>query len=306
MLSKGVPMLNINLDGKLALVAGVADDQGFGWAICKALKRAGARVVIGTWPPALNILRMSLERGKLDTDLGDGEKLVFEKIYPLDAVFDQMSDVPEDIRKNKRYQDLGDYTIQGLRDAIQKDFGQNQLDIVVHSLANGPEVQKPLIETSRAGYLAANSASAYSFVSMVRHLAPMMRRNGSFVSLSYMASEKVIPGYGGGMSSAKAALESDTRVLAFEAGRRFGHRVNTISAGALASRAAKAIGMIQNMIEYSEANAPLRDPLTAEEVGYTAAFLCSPFASGITGATVYVDKGMHAMGMAVPSSYSQE
>ncbi|HEY8280625.1 MAG TPA: enoyl-[acyl-carrier-protein] reductase [Bdellovibrionota bacterium] len=297
-------MLGINLEGKLALVAGVADDQGYGWAICKALKKAGAKVIITTWPPALNILRMSLDRGKLDTDLGDGTQLTFEKVYPLDAVFDQMSDVPADIKTNKRYQDLGDYTMQGLRDAIEKDFGAGKLGIVVHSLANGPEVQKALIDTSRAGYLAANSASAYSFVSMVSHLAPLMQKNGSFVSMSYMAAEKVIPGYGGGMSSAKAALEADTRVLAFEAGRRHGHRVNAISAGALASRAAKAIGIIQNMIEYTEQNAPLQDSLTAEDVGNTAAFLCSGLAAGITGSVVYVDKGIHAMGIAVPASYN--
>jgi enoyl-[acyl-carrier protein] reductase I len=298
-------MLGINLEGKLALVAGVADDQGFGWAIAKALKKAGARVIITTWPPALNILRMSLDRGKLDTDLGEGQgQLTFEKIYPLDAMFDQMEDVPEDVKNNKRYQDLGDYTIRGLRDAIERDFGVDALSIVVHSLANGPEVQKALMDTSRAGYLAANSASAYSFVSMLRHLSPVMKKNGSFLALSYMASEKTIPGYGGGMSSAKAALESDARVLAFEAGRRHGHRVNIISAGALASRAAKAIGVIGDMISYSEANAPLQAPLQAEEVGVTAAFLSSDLASGITGSIVYVDKGMHAMGMAVPSSYN--
>ncbi|MGE3260917.1 MAG: enoyl-[acyl-carrier-protein] reductase [Bacteriovoracia bacterium] len=299
-------MLSLNLQGKLALVAGVADDQGYGWAMAKALKKAGAKVIITTWPPALNILRMSLERGKLDTDLGDGDgQLTFEKIYPLDAMFDQMADVPEDIRTNKRYQDLGDYTIRGLRDLIEKDFGVDQLNIVMHSLANGPEVQKPLIDTSRAGYLAANSASAYSFVSMVRHLSPIMQKGGSFLALSYMAAEKVIPGYGGGMSSAKAALESDTRLLAFEAGRRHGHRVNTISAGALASRAAKAIGMIQNMITYAEHNAPIQSPLQAEDVGNTAAFLASDLAKGITGSVVYVDKGMHAMGMAVPPSYTE-
>jgi enoyl-[acyl-carrier protein] reductase I len=299
-------MLGLNLQGKLALVAGVADDQGYGWAIAKALKKAGAKVIITTWPPALNILRMSLERGKLDTDLGDGDgQLSFEKIYPLDAMFDQMDDVPEDTRTNKRYQDLGDYTIRGLRDLIEKDFGVDKLSIVVHSLANGPEVQKPLIDTSRAGYLAANSASAYSFVSMVRHLAPIMQKHGNFLALSYMAAEKVIPGYGGGMSSAKAALESDTRLLAFEAGRRHGHRVNTISAGALASRAAKAIGMIQNMIAYAEHNAPIQSPLQAEDVGNTAAFLCSDLAKGITGSVVYVDNGMHAMGMAVPPAYNE-
>ncbi|MGZ3729515.1 MAG: enoyl-[acyl-carrier-protein] reductase, partial [Bdellovibrionota bacterium] len=114
-------MLNINLSGKLALVAGVADDQGYGWAIAKALRRAGAKVIITTWPPALNILRMSLERGKLDTDMGDGTQLTFEKVYPLDAMYDELGDVPEDVRNNKRYVDLGDYTVRGLRDAIEKD-----------------------------------------------------------------------------------------------------------------------------------------------------------------------------------------
>src|SRR5579863_4747957 len=100
------------------------------------------------------------------------------------------------------------------------------------------------------------------------------------------------------MSSAKAALESDTRVLAFEAGRRFGVRVNTISAGPLASRAASAIGIIERMVEYCAANTPLAEALDAVEVGNVAAFLASPLGSGITGSTVYVDKGYHAMGMA--------
>ena len=163
-------------------------------------------------------------------------------------------------------------------------------------------MKKPLLEVSRNGYLGALSASAYSFVSMVQRFGPLMRPGGSFVSLTYMASERVIPGYGGGMSSAKAALESDTRTLAFEAGRAWGCRVNTISAGPYASRAASAIGIIGKMIEYVSANAPLTDKLTAEEVGGAAAFLCSPLASGITGSTVYVDKGYHAMGMAVPQS----
>jgi enoyl-[acyl-carrier protein] reductase I len=101
------------------------------------------------------------------------------------------------------------------------------------------------------------------------------------------------------MSSAKAALESDTRVLAFEAGRQWGHRVNVISAGPYASRAASAIGFIGQMIDYARANSPLPEAITAEEVAGTAAFLCSPLASGITGTTVYVDKGYQAMGVAV-------
>jgi enoyl-[acyl-carrier protein] reductase I len=257
---------------------------------------------VGTWPPALNIFLNLLERGKMDESrkLSSGGLLTFEKIYPLDALYDRYDDIPEDVRANKRYKDVGDCSIGGLADRLVADFGERPIDIVVHSLANGPEVKKPLLEVSRNGYLGAVSASAYSLVSMVQRLGPLMRDNGSFLSLTYLASERVIPGYGGGMSSAKAALESDTRTLAFEAGRKFGCRVNTISAGPLASRAASAIGIIEKMVEYVSHNAPLTDKLTADEVGNVAAFLSSPMAGAITGNTVYVDKGYHAMGMAVP------
>ena len=293
-------MLNIDLSGKRALVAGVADDAGFGFAIAKSLAEAGASVSVGTWPPALNIFRNLLERGKMDDSrmLSSGQLLEFEKIYPLDAAFDTLADAPEDIKNNKRYKETGDFSIDGLVRQIESDFGKDSLDIVIHSLANGPDVKKPLLETSRSGYLTALSVSAYSLISMVSRLAPLMRKGGSFLSLTYMASERVIPGYGGGMSSAKAALESDTRVLAFEAGRKYGIRVNTISAGPLASRAASAIGIIEKMVEYCAENSPLTDPLQAQEVGTAAAFLSSPLASGITATVLYVDKGYHSMGMA--------
>jgi enoyl-[acyl-carrier protein] reductase I len=292
-------MLNIDLTGRRALVAGIADDQGFGFAIAKALAEAGATVTVGTWPPALNIFLNLLERGKMDESrrLSSGGMLTFEKIYPLDAAFDTLDQMPEDLRTSKRYKDVGDPSIDGLARRLTEDFGEKPLDIVVHSLANGPEVKKPLLDTSRNGYLAAVSVSAYSLVAMVQRLGPLMRPGGSAVSLTYMASERVVPGYGGGMSSAKAALESDTRTLAYEAGRRFGIRVNTISAGPLASRAASAIGIIEKMVEYVSRSAPIMEPLAAAEVGYTAAFLSSPLASGITGTTVYVDKGYHSMGM---------
>jgi enoyl-[acyl-carrier protein] reductase I len=294
-------MLNIDLTGRRALVAGVADDGGFGFAIAKAMAEAGATVVVGTWPPALNIFLNLLERGKMDESrrMRDGSLLTFEKIYALDAVFDTLDAIPEDLRASKRYKDVGDCSIDGLASRLVADFGERPLDIVVHSLANGPEVKKPLLETSRSGYLSAVSASAYSLVSMVSRLGPLMRQGGAVASLTYMASERVIAGYGGGMSSAKAALESDTRTLAYEAGRKWGIRVNTVSAGPFASRAASAIGIIGRMVEYVSKNAPLTEELTAEEVGTTAAFLCSPLASGITGTTVYVDKGFHTMGMAV-------
>ncbi len=294
-------MLNIDLTGRRALVAGVADDGGFGFAIAKALAEAGASVVVGTWPPALNIFPNLLERGKMDESrrLRDGSLLTFEKIYPLDAVFDTYDQLPEELRSSKRYKEVGDCSIDGVAQRLVADFGPTPLDIVVHSLANGPEVKKPLLETSRYGYLAAMSASAYSLVSMVARFGPLMRKGGAFSSLTYMASERVIAGYGGGMSSAKAALESDTRLLAFEAGRKWGVRVNTVSAGPFASRAASAIGIIEKMVDYVGKNAPLTEHLTADEVGAATAFLCSPLASAITGTTVYVDKGFHTMGMAV-------
>jgi enoyl-[acyl-carrier protein] reductase I len=294
-------VLSIDLRGKRALVAGVADDAGYGFAIAKTLAAAGATVCTGTWPPALNIFLNLLERGKIDEArrMPDGSLLQFEKIYPLDAAYDTLAEAPEDLRANKRYKDVGDFSVDGLRQRLAADFGTPALDIVVHSLANGPEVKKPLLETSRPGYLAAVGVSAFSLVSLVARLAPLMRPGGAFISLTYMASEKVIPGYGGGMSSAKAALESDTRTLAYEAGRKYGVRVNTISAGPLASRAASAIGGIDKMVKYYGRNAPLPQELTAEEVAHAAAFLLSPLASGITGSTIYVDKGYHAMGMAV-------
>lgn len=292
-------MLPIDLTGKRAFIAGVADDAGFGFAIAKALVEAGATVCVGTWPPALGIFEKLLDRGKMgeSMQLARGGTMAFEKIYPLDAAFDSMSEVPAEIRENKRYKERGDFTIAGVTEALRQDFGDQCLDIVVHSLANGPEVQKALLDTSRQGYLAAVGVSAYSNVALIRSLAPMMRTGGSFLSLTYMASERIIPGYGGGMSSAKAALESDTRTLAFEVGQRWGFRVNTISAGPFASRAASAIGKIGRMIEYYRANSPINRDLEAMDVGYMAAFLASPLASAITASTVYVDNGYHSMGM---------
>jgi enoyl-[acyl-carrier protein] reductase I len=294
-------MLPIDLRGKRAFVAGVADDNGYGFAIAKALAEAGATVCLGTWPPALGIFLKLLERGKLDDSLrlSSGSKLEFEKIWPLDADFDTEADVPADVRENKRYKEHGDVSIDGLVKRIKADFGdQPCLDVVVHSLANGPEVKKPLLETSRKGYLAAVGVSSYSYTSLVQRLGPLVRPGGSFVALTYMASERVVPGYGGGMSSAKAALESDTRVLAWEAGRKWGHRVNVISAGPLASRAATAIGFIERMIDYYKRACPLPEAVHAADIGNVAAFLASPLGVGITGTMVYVDKGYHAMGVA--------
>jgi enoyl-[acyl-carrier protein] reductase I len=295
-------MLPIDLAGKRAFVAGVADDGGFGFAIAKALAEAGATICVGTWPPAMGIFEGLLERGKMagSLALARGGTLEFERIYPLDAAYDTLADAPPEIRENKRYRERGDFSIAGVIARLREDFGEQPVDIVIHSLANGSEVKKALLDTSRQGYLGAVSVSAYSNVAFIREFGAMMRPGGAFLSLTYMAGERAIPGYGGGMSSAKAALEADTRTLAFEAGRRFGVRVNTISAGPYASRAASAIGIIEKMVQYTQANSPLTRELDAIDVGNTAAFLCSPLAAAITGTTVYVDNGYHAMGMAVP------
>lgn len=295
-------MLAIDLKGKNAFVAGVADDQGYGWAICQALAQAGANVYVGTWPPAMGIFTRILERGRLDFSLPGGDSWELAGILPLDAVFDTDADIPDEIREDKRYRDLGGYSIQGAADRLKEEMGGGTLDVLVHSLANGPEVQKALVDTSRNGYLAALGASAYSLVSMVQRFGPLMSKGAGVVSLSYLAAERVIPGYGGGMSSAKAALESDTRTLAFEAGRRWGIRVNTISAGPLPSRAAKAIGTIDRMVDYYVENAALPAVNTAPDVGMAAAFLCSPLAAAVTGETLHVDMGYHAMGMKADTS----
>jgi enoyl-[acyl-carrier protein] reductase I len=289
-------VLAIDLTGKRALVAGVGDERGFGFAIARALAEAGATVSVATWPPLLKAFQMHLERGKLDDALRlrDGTRLAFAAIHPFDADHDRLDDVPADVKGHRRYKDCGDFTVAGLAAAVAASGG---VDIVVHSLANAPDVQRPLHRSSRAGYLAAISTSAYSHVALLQQLGPIASPGSSFLALSYLAAERVIPGYGGGMSSAKAALESDARVLAYEAGRRWGHRVNIVSAGPYPSHAAQAIGPIERMIDHAARSSPLPAPITADEVAATAAFLSSPLARGITGSVVHVDKGYSVMGI---------
>ncbi|KAE9462288.1 hypothetical protein C3L33_05802, partial [Rhododendron williamsianum] len=275
--SSGLP---IDLKGKRAFIAGIADDSGYGWAIAKSLAAAGAEILVGTWVPALNMFETSLRRGKFDESLvlPDGSLMKITKVYALDAVFDNPEDVPEDIKANKRYAGSSNWTVQEVAECVKQDFGS--IDILVHSLANGPEEG---ISGSNICIKLLLSFSAETFYSNhePRHASQSKNliHGGSSVSLTYIASERIIPGYGGGMSSAKAALESDTRMLAFEAGRKHKIRVNTISAG----------------------NLTLIIFICLNEVGNTAAFLASPLASAITGAVIFVDNGLNAMGMAVDS-----
>ena len=303
----------LDLTGKVAFIGGVADASGYGWAIAKQLANAGATIIVGTWPPVLSLFERGLKKGfGEDSKLIDGSDMKIAKVYPLDAMFTTPDEIPDDIKNNKRYAGLEGYDIQSCAAAVKKDFGK--VDILVHSLANGPEVTRPLLDTTRAGYLAASSASAYSMVAMLSAFGPLMPDGSSAVSLTYLASEKVVPGYGGGMSSAKAQLESDTKVLAWEAGRKYGVRVNCISAGPLASRAAIAIkkgaagerNYIDYCIDYNMANSPLPKPLYADDVGRAALSLCSELSSAVTGTIHYVDNGMHAMGLSLDSSNFKE
>jgi enoyl-[acyl-carrier protein] reductase I len=181
--------------------------------------------------------------------------------------------------------------------------------VLVHSIAFSPEITHLQLNTSRQAYLTALSISAYSLTALLRAAQPYMegRPDGaSAVGLTYLGGDRVVGHYGGGMSSAKAALEIDAKQLANNLGPK-NIRVNLISAGPYASRAASAIkgrddesgkeNSIHDMIRFAASTAPLRRPIRAEEVANTAAFLCSPLASAITGEIVFVDCGYNIMGV---------
>src|SRR2546428_320412 len=157
-------MLSIDLRGKRALVAGVADDGGYGFAIAKALAEAGATVCTGTWPPALNIFLNLLERGKMDESrkLANGALLQFEKIYPLDAAYDTLADAPEDVRTSKRYKDVGDFSVGGLAARLAQDFGDKPIDVVGPPPPNSPGVKNPLPRATRGRHLTPVAVAASS------------------------------------------------------------------------------------------------------------------------------------------------
>ena len=293
-------MIPLDLGGKLALVTGVGDNVGFAWHIAKALQASGARLVFACHPRLMTIVESILER---DAD-AESRRLPFgagtlkvEKVVACDASFDTMDDVDEKTRNDRRYQRHGDYSIQGMMKAVGDRF--EAIDILIHSIAFSPEIKNQAIDTSRSAYLTALSVSAYSLTGLLRAARPYMedRPDGAAaLGLTYLGGDRVVPHYGGGMSTAKAALQIDARQLASNLGpKRI--RVNLISAGPYASRAARAIGDIDKMIEYAAERAPLRRGIEAEEVANAAVFLCSPLASAITGEVLYVDCGYSTMGV---------
>jgi enoyl-[acyl-carrier protein] reductase I len=294
------------LTGKVALVTGVGDNVGFAWYIAKTLQAAGARLALAVHPRLMNIMENILEGTQADDiesrqlPFGAGAIKV-EKMLPCDVGYDTMADVPEETRNDRRYKRIeekyGDYSIGGMTAVVGKEFGG--IDVLIHSVAFSAEIKNPMIQTSRAGYLNAISISAYSLTALLRAALPYMENRpggASALGLTYLGGERVVPHYGGGMSTAKAALEIDAKQLASNLGPK-NIRVNLISAGPYASRAAKGIGPIEEMKKYAASRSPLPRPIEAQEVANAAAFLCSPLASGVTGEVMFVDCGYNVMGV---------
>jgi enoyl-[acyl-carrier protein] reductase I len=293
-------MVPLDFAGKVALVTGVGDNESFAWYIAKALNAAGARLAFSCHPRFKGIVESIMER-EADADsrilpYGAG-MLKVDKIYACDVSFDTMDDVDEKTRNDKRYQKHGDYSIKGMIEAVGKDFGA--IDILVHSIAFSPEIKNKALDTSRKAYMTALGVSAYSLTSLLRHAQPYMENRpggASALGLTYLGGDRVVPHYGGGMSTAKAALQIDAKQLASNLGPK-NIRVNLISAGPYASRAARAIGDIDHMISYAAQRSPLPRGVEPEEVANAALFLCSPLASAVTGQILYVDCGYNTMGV---------
>jgi enoyl-[acyl-carrier protein] reductase I len=294
-------MIPIDFSGKVALVTGVGDNESFAWFIAKTLQAAGAKIVLACHPRMVGIVESFLSRPQdaesRQLPYGAGE-FKPEKVLPCDVSYDTMADVPENVRTDRRYAKFADFSIQGTVEAVGKEFGG--IDMVIHSVAFSREIMKRAVETSRAAYYEALGISAYSLTSLLRAAEPFMANRpggASAVGLTYLGGERVVPYYGGGMSTAKAALQIDAKQLAQNLGKN-NIRVNLISAGPYASRAARSIrpGEFEKSVEYAAVRSPLPRPIKPEEVADATVFLCSPLASAVTGQILYVDCGYNTMG----------
>jgi len=257
----------LDLNGKNALVTGIANDRSIAWGIAQQLHQAGAQLGITYLPD---------EKGRF-------EKKVRNLVEPLNPSLIMPCNVQDD------------GLVESLFAAVREKWGK--LDILIHCLAfaGKEELSGDFSAVSREGFTRALDISSYSLVQLSAAAKPLMAEGGSIVTLSYLGGVRVVPNYNV-MGIAKAALEMNVRYLAAEMGPQ-GVRVNGISSGPIRTLASSAVGGIADMIRHVEAVAPLRRTVTQTEVGNTAAFLCSDLSSGITGQIVYVDSGYCIMGM---------
>lgn len=252
----------MNLKGKKGLIVGIANDQSIAWACAKRLKQQGAEIA-ATW---------HTDRLK-------------QRITPLLDELEVQQRMPLDVTNDQQMQDVFQ--------ELESSWGN--LDFVIHSIAFAPrdDLHGRVTDCSREGFLQAMDISCHSFLRMAHLAEPLMKDGGTLLTMSYLGSMGVIPGYGM-MGPIKAALESSVRYLASELGEN-GIRVNALSPGPLATRAASGLVDLDGLLADVAARAPLRTPLTIDDVGHMAAFLVGPGGRSITGSTLYIDCGHHIL-----------
>jgi enoyl-[acyl-carrier protein] reductase I len=252
------------LEGKLALILGIANKWSLAYAIAQAFSREGARLAL-----------TYLGEHQKDAIESLAEGLAVEKLLPCDVTRD------EDLEKLSA--ELG-------------GIGQ-PLEAVVHSLAfaNRDDLSGSFVNTGRSGFLLAQEVSAYSLVAVARAAAPHMSRGGSITTLTYLGSIRIVPHYNV-MGVAKAALEASVRYLASDLGPS-AIRVNAISSGPVKTASARAIKDFSSVLDTVTKRAPLRRNTDPAEVADAAVFLASPLGRGVTGNILFVDSGLQIMGL---------
>jgi enoyl-[acyl-carrier protein] reductase I len=255
------------LEGKKALIFGIANKYSIAWGIAKALHQNGAEIGLSYAVPQL-------------------EKRVNPLAEELGISFVEKCDVTVGEELENVFSRTADH------------FGE--IDILVHAIAFAPmeELSGRYVSTSREGFRLAMDISVYSLVALTRAALPLMPEGGSVLTLTYYGAEKVVPHYNV-MGVAKAALEASVRYLAADLGPQ-NIRLNAISAGPIKTLSAGGIAGFRKMLSYSEERAPLRRNVTQSEVGDTALWLCSDLSSGVTGEIIHVDAGYNILGMPEP------
>ena len=260
------------LKGKKGIIFGVANKRSIAWSIYNCLKKQGAEL-------ALSYLG---ERTKQTLeDLTEGDNI---PLYECDVTKQE--------------------TVEKTFSLLEKDFGK--IDFLIHSLAfaDRNDLKGNFSDTSKDGFLLACNVSAHSLINLTKYAKKLMPDGGSIVTLSYLGSEKIVTNYNV-MGVAKSALESSVRYLANELGKN-NIRVNAISAGPINTLAARGIGNFSKILQLHKKIAPLKRNTTPEEVGDTAAFLCSDMSRGITSELIYVDGGFSHIGVGPLEAYNQE